>query len=448
MRLARTVTTALSLTSRSSSSGSSSSGSPDTDTPTSLAATMATTPLPPLQGVVFDMDGTLAVPNIDFARMYQRCGVDPAVQPDILAAVAAMDAAQAAACHAIIAETEAAGRSTLQLMPGAPEVLTWLQRHGIPTALVTRNTQRTVDRLTELLSDTTNHCFDMTIPRDSPLNLPPKPHPAALLHIAAAWKCLDKDGESNNDDKTSCASLLMVGDSPLHDVGFGQAAGATTALLDTTWRHGLAAPPSATACVPDVCVSHLWELPRQLWRRGAIPGSHAPLLPDAPPPPPQSVASIAAAQGDLARLQGLPPEAWTAVEAATGHTPLLWAAHAGHVAVVEFLVHHVAPSAPHLNVRGYRGATAVARAAGEGHAACVQLLAAAGADLNIPNDQMDSPLHAAAGAEHHACVDMLLDYGANPWVLDRQGRTPSLVTQNAALRQRFARAMPCAADGP
>jgi phosphoglycolate phosphatase-like HAD superfamily hydrolase len=407
---------------------------------------MSTTPLPPLQGVVFDMDGTLAVPNIDFARMYQRCGVDPAVQPDILAALTQMDAARAAACRAILEETEAEGRRTLQLMPGAPELLTWLHQHGIPTALVTRNTQRTVDRLTELLlSDTTSHHnpFQLVIPRDSPLNLPPKPHPAALRHIAAAWKCLD------TDDNT-CASLLMVGDSPWHDVGFGQAAGATTALLDTALRHRFAAPPSGADFVPDVCVTHLWELPRQLWVCGAIPGSHAPLLPDAPPPPPQNSAGVAAAQGDLASLQGLPPDAWTAVDATNGNTPLLWAAHAGHVAMVEFIVQHVARSAPgsHLNVRGYRGATAVARAAAEGHAACVQILAAAGANLHIPNDQMEYPLHVAACAEHMECVDILLEYGANPLVLDRQGRTPSLVTQNAAMRQCLERAMPCSADGP
>lgn len=29
----------------------------------------------PLRGVVFDMDGTLTVPNIDFAEMYRRAGV-------------------------------------------------------------------------------------------------------------------------------------------------------------------------------------------------------------------------------------------------------------------------------------------------------------------------------------------------------------------------------------
>ena len=46
---------------------------------------------------------------------------------------------------------------------------------------------------------------------------PPKPDPAALASIAAAWG-LPLGPE-----------LLMVGDSPANDVGFGRAAGVSTA---------------------------------------------------------------------------------------------------------------------------------------------------------------------------------------------------------------------------
>ena len=43
---------------------------------------------PVLRGVVFDMDGTLTRPNLDFSEMYRRCGVP--MSADILEAVAAM----------------------------------------------------------------------------------------------------------------------------------------------------------------------------------------------------------------------------------------------------------------------------------------------------------------------------------------------------------------------
>ena len=37
---------------------------------------MSTASRPALRGVVFDMDGTLTKPNLDFTEMYRRCGVD------------------------------------------------------------------------------------------------------------------------------------------------------------------------------------------------------------------------------------------------------------------------------------------------------------------------------------------------------------------------------------
>ena len=49
---------------------------------------------PTLRGVVFDMDGTLTVPNLDFGEMYRRCGVSK--DDDILAAIARMPAGEAA----------------------------------------------------------------------------------------------------------------------------------------------------------------------------------------------------------------------------------------------------------------------------------------------------------------------------------------------------------------
>ena len=121
---------------------------------------------PLLRGVVFDMDGTLTVPNLDFKVMYgmfwgavsnarrrsrasarhprhpqpspppppERCGVD--ASDDLLAAIATMPADKAAAANAVIDEMEAEGRRTLQLEKGVAELARWLQFHNIPTALV------------------------------------------------------------------------------------------------------------------------------------------------------------------------------------------------------------------------------------------------------------------------------------------------------------------------
>ena len=106
---------------------------------------LSTTSRRPLKGVVFDLDGTLTVPNLDFKAMYERCGVP--LDEDILEAIAKMPDEAVAQAAAIVDEMEEEGRRTLQLTPGAREFAEWLARQGIPTALVTRNTRSTVEHL-------------------------------------------------------------------------------------------------------------------------------------------------------------------------------------------------------------------------------------------------------------------------------------------------------------
>ena len=77
--------------------------------------------------------------------LHRRCGVDP--KEDILAAIAAMPPAERVAAQAVVAEMEAEGRRTLELMPGAVQLARWLEAHGVPTAMVTRNTAATVAHL-------------------------------------------------------------------------------------------------------------------------------------------------------------------------------------------------------------------------------------------------------------------------------------------------------------
>ena len=140
----------------------------------------------PLRGVVFDLDGTLTVPNLDFKVMYERCGVDP--KEDILEAIAAMPDAEAAKAAAIVEEMEEEGRRTLELTPGAREFAEWLARQGIPTALVTRNTRSTIDHLHATLWKGLPP-FSPAISRDDAYE--PKPHPAALEAILKTWEIAD-----------------------------------------------------------------------------------------------------------------------------------------------------------------------------------------------------------------------------------------------------------------
>ena len=97
----------------------------------SSAATARST----LRGVVFDMDGTLTIPNLDFKEMYSRCGVP--MNEDILSAITKMNQEQRNHAVSVIEEMEAEGARTLQLGPGVAEMARWLQAHKVHVCMFT-----------------------------------------------------------------------------------------------------------------------------------------------------------------------------------------------------------------------------------------------------------------------------------------------------------------------
>lgn len=76
-------------------------------------STSPISPLPPLLGVVFDVDGTLTVPNLDFKVMYERCGVNK--EDDILKAVGRMGEEGKIEAEGIIKEMEVESRDNLEV---------------------------------------------------------------------------------------------------------------------------------------------------------------------------------------------------------------------------------------------------------------------------------------------------------------------------------------------
>lgn len=372
---------------------------------------------PTLRGVVFDMDGTLTVPNIDFQAMYSRCGVDPS--QDLLKVLPTLSPESAAEKMAIINDIEAEATKTMTLMPGAKEVATWLDSHGIKTALVTRNTLVSATALASHLPS-----FDIIIARDHG-DQPPKPDPAALLHIASTWRVQPNE-------------LVMVGDSPANDIAFGNVGGAATALVGSRRAH-VEAGARKSGAVPDFAVEHLHSLPQELWKAFHIPGET--LGTAAPPmkvatPVAGSRATRAAVEGDVRALEALGEDEWNAPDE-SGNTPLVWAADSGQRRVVEFLVRNGVD----LNVRGYFGATAVSRAANRGRSEVLKLLVEAGADKDIANDKMQYPLHFAAYKQKMEAVEILLASGVGLRSLDRKGRVPAQDTSNDKIRERILNAM-------
>ena len=185
------------------------------------------------RAIVFDLDGTLTAPGaIDFARLRARlrapAGVDvlthAGADPELLA---------------IIAEEEELGLQRARLNAGAPELLAFLQQQRAPrlfTGILTRNNDAVLRRTLAALPPLAAHAFDAALSRDWPGG-PPKPHPAALLHMAREWR-------------VETSQCIMVGDW-VDDIAAGKGAGFHTVAIGTD---------AATRGMADAAIDSLAEL--------------------------------------------------------------------------------------------------------------------------------------------------------------------------------------------
>ncbi|KAL4872983.1 hypothetical protein BDV12DRAFT_192918 [Aspergillus spectabilis] len=171
---------------------------------------------PPLKGIVFDVDGTLCLPqNYMFGEMRAVLGISKSV--DILHHIRSLPTAeeQLEASNKVKAiEREAMNHQ--QPQPGLVELMDYLQGRGVKRALCTRNFELPVMNL--LQNHLPEHVFVPIITRETP-GLLPKPDPAGILHIADEWGL-----------KNRAENLIMVGDS-IDDMTAGHTAGAATVLL-------------------------------------------------------------------------------------------------------------------------------------------------------------------------------------------------------------------------
>ena len=161
----------------------------------------------PVRGVVFDLDGTLTVPVLDFAAMRAEIGI---AGGDILRSLAKMSEDERTRALGIIGRHEEAAAAESELSDGARELLDFIAGAGIKTGVVTRNSRSSVDTFCR------KHgvAFDAVITRD---DAPPKPSPEPLA-AAVEQMGLGKD------------EVIYVGDFEL-DRLTGEAAGITTYVV-------------------------------------------------------------------------------------------------------------------------------------------------------------------------------------------------------------------------
>ena len=108
---------------------------------------------------------------------------------------------------------------------------------------------------------------------------------------------------------------------------------------------------------------------------------------------------------------------------ADGWSPLHLAAHYGHAAVVDLLLHNNAPV--DLRSTNHMANTPLHAALAGRRADVVRVLLDAGADVNATQHGGWTPLHSAAASGDRSLVDQLLAHGARPAIANDAGVTPA-----------------------
>ena len=183
---------------------------------------------------IFDMDGTLTRPHLDFDAIRVEMGLPPG---PILESVIAMPngSAERERADAILHRHEDAAARASELQPGVHEVLDALRRAGWRIALMTRNSRHA----TQIVCGKHELAFDHIRTRDDG---PTKPSPEPIFDICRALGCRPADAWS-------------IGDFHF-DILCGHAAGTRTVLF---WEFET--PPPDWAKLATHVISTLSALP-------------------------------------------------------------------------------------------------------------------------------------------------------------------------------------------
>lgn len=160
------------------------------------------------KGLIFDMDGTITVPSIDFNKIREELGIPSG---DIVEIIALWPKKKAEEAWALIEKYEEEVLSLTKFQDGARESLLKFKNHGIRLGLLTRNSRKSADAvLLRLKVD-----FDIVLTREFPFV---KPRPEPVIHILESWALHPEE-------------TLVVGDY-IHDIESGKNAGACSCFFE------------------------------------------------------------------------------------------------------------------------------------------------------------------------------------------------------------------------
>ena len=185
-----------------------------------------TNTLSSIQGVIFDLDGTLVDSRLDFTAIRSALACPEGV--GVLEYIQLLPESDRRAAEQIVLDHERRGAERAEWIPGARECLQFCARRNLPTAILTRNAREVADLTMSRLGIQ----VDMLLARE---DCPPKPAPDGLLQIAAAWSLSPK-------------RLVYVGDF-LYDLQAARRANMISCFYD----------PALTGLYPDETDWHLGD---------------------------------------------------------------------------------------------------------------------------------------------------------------------------------------------
>ena len=186
------------------------------------------------RAVIFDLDGTLTEPVLDFDAIRAEIGLPEKVP--ILEYLDQLTVGERARAEAVMLRHERAAIAQATLADGCADLLGHLREREIPIAILTRNVREVVETFARMFT----FQFHAVYTREDG---PPKPSPAGALSLCRAMG-------------VAPAHTLAVGDYK-YDVMAGRDAGCRTVLVD---REGLAAHELVDWGSPDLVIRSLREL--------------------------------------------------------------------------------------------------------------------------------------------------------------------------------------------
>lgn len=163
--------------------------------------------------VIFDFDGTITEPFLDFNTIRAEIGIPPG---PVLEALETMDDADRRRAEAILERHEWEAARGASLQEGAVDVLASLRAKGHPIAILTRNARATVD----YVLSTSGIVVDAVRTReDGEIKPSPEPVLSICKELVAdpqrSWVVGDYLFDILSGRSAGTRTVLMVGDRPL-----------------------------------------------------------------------------------------------------------------------------------------------------------------------------------------------------------------------------------------